>query len=90
MIWASSSLSQIALHDAFDRGLRAHRHEDGSFDDAVRGVDAAGARAGVGALGDEFKMHYFTVREESSRDRDLRPEKRWPAHPSSRRLGVQG
>ena len=55
---------QIALHDAFDGGLRAHRHEDGSFDDAVRGVDAAGARAGVGALGDEFKMHYFTVREE--------------------------
>ncbi len=61
IIWASSSLRQIALHDALDAGLRAHRHEDGRFDDAVRGVDAAGARAGGGALGDEFKMHYFTV-----------------------------
>lgn len=53
---------KIPLLDAFDCGLRAHWHEYGSFDDAVRGVDAAGTSAGVGALGDEFKLHYFTVR----------------------------
>ncbi len=45
------------------RGLRADWHEDGRFDDAVRGVDQAGARAGVGARGLEFEAHYFTVRE---------------------------
>ncbi len=50
---------QVALHDAFDRGLRADRHEDGRFDDAVRGVNEAGARAGGGADGFEFEMHYF-------------------------------
>ena len=54
---------QIALHDAFDRGLRADGHEDGRFDDAVRGVDQTGASAGVGADGLEFEAHYFTVRE---------------------------
>jgi hypothetical protein len=27
----------------------------------MRGVDQAGARAGIGALGFEFKTHYFTV-----------------------------
>ena len=44
-------VGQIALHDALDGGLRADWHEHGGFDDAVRGVDEAGARAGVGALG---------------------------------------
>jgi hypothetical protein len=29
----------------------------------VSGVDPSVASAGIGALGDEFKMHYFTVRE---------------------------
>jgi hypothetical protein len=45
----------------FDASLRADRHKDGGFDYAVRGVDAAGAGAGGGALGDEFEMHYFAV-----------------------------
>ena len=57
---------QIALHHAFDGGLRPDRHKNRGFDDAVRGVDPAGAGAGVGALGDEFKLHYFTLREEGS------------------------
>ena len=52
---------QIALRNAFDRGLRAHRHEDRRLDDAVSGVQQPGARARVGALGLEFKMHYFTA-----------------------------
>jgi len=52
---------QVALHHALHRGLRADRHEDRGFDDSVRGVDASGACASVGALGFEFKMHYFTV-----------------------------
>ena len=60
---------EIALHDALDAGLCAHRHEYGSFDDAVRGVDAAGASAGGGALGDEFELHYFNVSAISGRDR---------------------
>ena len=57
---------KIALHDALYRGLRANRHKDGSFDDAVRGVNPAGTSAGVGALGDEFETHYFTVSNERS------------------------
>ena len=48
---------QIPLHDAFDGGLRAHRHEYGSVDDSVSGVDPSGTSARIGTLGDEFKMH---------------------------------
>jgi hypothetical protein len=52
---------QVALHHALHRGLRAYRHEGGSFDGSMRGVDQAGARASIGALGFEFETHYFTV-----------------------------
>ena len=54
-------VGQVALQNAFDGGLRAHRHEDRRFDDAVRGVEQSGARAGVGALGLQLKTHYLTV-----------------------------
>ena len=45
---------QVALRQPLDRGLRADRHEDRRFDGAVRGVEQAGARAGLRAFG-----HYF-------------------------------
>lgn len=65
---------QVALHDALDRRLRAHRHENRGVDDAMCGVDAAGAGTGVGALGEKFEMHYFTVRElRSDKGGHLRP-----------------
>ncbi len=46
---------EVALGQSFDGGLRAHGHEDGRFDGAVRGVQQAGAGAGVGALGHHFE-----------------------------------
>ena len=52
---------QIALRDALDRGLRANRHEDRRFDDAMGGVNQAGARAGVGTGRLQFKAHLLTV-----------------------------
>ena len=42
---------EIALHHTLHRGVRAHGHEHGSFNNAVRGVDSSGTGAGVGALG---------------------------------------
>jgi hypothetical protein len=52
---------EIALHHPLDGGLRPDGHKYRSFDDAVSGVNPAGPGAGVRALGDEFKLHYFTV-----------------------------
>ena len=48
-------LGEIALREAFDGGLGADGHEDGSFDIAVGGVEDAGAGAGVGAFGDDVE-----------------------------------
>ena len=48
-------LGEVALGEAFDGGLRADRHEDGGFDGPVRGVEQAGAGAGVRAFGDHFE-----------------------------------
>ena len=48
-------LDEIALGDALDRGLRAHRHEDRRLDVAVRRVEHAGARPGFRALGEDFE-----------------------------------
>ena len=44
-------LGEVALGESFDRGLRADRHEYRRFDGAMRGVEQAGARAGLRALG---------------------------------------
>ena len=40
---------QVPRQDALHRRLRADRHEDWSFDIAMRGVENACARAGFGA-----------------------------------------
>jgi hypothetical protein len=42
---------EIALHQAFHSGLRADRHEYGSFNHAVRGVQQARTRASDRTLG---------------------------------------
>ncbi len=54
MILASRSPQQIAIEHAFDRRLRPHRHEDRGLDVAMRGVQNAGPRAGLGA--DRLKL----------------------------------
>ena len=46
---------EVALVEAFDRGLRADGHEDGGRDIAMRGVQNAGAGAGLRAFGEEFE-----------------------------------
>ena len=46
---------QFARREAFHRGLRPDRHEHRRFDDAVRSVQQAGARAGDRALGLDFE-----------------------------------
>ena len=56
-----SHFAQFARVQRLDARLSPHRHEDGRFDYSMRGVDQAGARAGIGALGFEFETHYFTV-----------------------------
>jgi len=48
-------VGQVALAEAFDGGLRAHRHEDRGLDGSVRRVQQAGARPRVGALGNHFE-----------------------------------
>ena len=52
---------QIALGNTFDRSLRANRHEDRGFDDAMSGMQQPRPRAGVGAHGLKFEAHYFTA-----------------------------
>ena len=44
-----ADLLQFVGRHGFDRGLRAHRHEDGRFDHAVRRVQPSTPRAGLGA-----------------------------------------
>ena len=51
--------SQVPLHDPFDGGLRADRHEYGGLDDSVVGVKQAGARARMGTDGLDFEVHYY-------------------------------
>src|SRR5579862_946628 len=46
---------KIALVQAFNRRLRADRHENGSRDIAVGGVQNSGARARYRAFGEELK-----------------------------------
>jgi hypothetical protein len=46
---------EVALVETLDGGLGAYGHEDGGFDDAVGGVEEAGAGAGGGAFGDDFE-----------------------------------
>jgi hypothetical protein len=46
---------KVALRNALDRGLGANGHEDGGFDGAMRGVEEAGASAGVRASGEDFE-----------------------------------
>lgn len=48
-------VEQIARGERFDGRLGADGHEDGSFDDAVGGVQQAGARAGFRTLGLDLK-----------------------------------
>ena len=50
-----AKLFQIALRKAFHRGLRTDGHENGRFDCPVWRVEQAGARAGSGALGEDFE-----------------------------------
>ncbi len=49
MILASRSFSRSQREDAFDRPLRADRHEDRRFDITMGGVEDAGTRACLGA-----------------------------------------
>src|SRR5205823_5251891 len=46
---------EVALSEAFDGGLGADGHEYRRFDRAVRGVEPAGARAGLRALGEDLE-----------------------------------
>ncbi len=48
-------VDEIARRKAFDGALRADGHEDRGFDGAVSGVEKASARAGLGAVGLDFK-----------------------------------
>ena len=48
---------KVALEDAFDRRLGADGHEHGRLDDAVIGVEEAGAGARGGTLGLDFELH---------------------------------
>ena len=55
-------LGEVALGQSLDRGLRADGHEDGRLDVAVRGMEQAGAGAGVGTLGKDFEGNLAQVR----------------------------
>ena len=55
-------VGQVALAEAFDRGLRPHWHEDRGLDGSVRRVQQAGARPGMRALGDHFEGNLGQVR----------------------------
>ena len=50
-----TQLFQIALCKPFHRGLRADGHENGRFDRPMWRVEQPGARAGSGALGEDFE-----------------------------------
>ena len=50
---------ELPGHQAFDRRLGADGHEYGGFDDAVGGMEQAGAGTGLGTLGLEFKPQAF-------------------------------
>lgn len=53
---------EVALREAFDRGLRAYRHEDRGLDGAVRRVEQTSPRTGEGALGDRLEGDGSQVR----------------------------
>ena len=48
-------VGEVALIETLDGGLGADGHEDRGFDDAVRGVEQAGAGAGGGTFGDDLE-----------------------------------
>eukprot|EP00456_Euglypha_rotunda_P050579 TRINITY_DN40712_c0_g1_i1.p1 TRINITY_DN40712_c0_g1~~TRINITY_DN40712_c0_g1_i1.p1 ORF type:complete len:123 (-),score=17.50 TRINITY_DN40712_c0_g1_i1:313-681(-) len=49
-------LFQLRRGQAFDGSLGADGHENGGFDDSVRGMNPSGTGAGDGAFGLQFKM----------------------------------
>ena len=51
----SQFVGELALVESLDGSLRAHGHEHGSFDGAVRGVQKPCASARMRAFGLDFK-----------------------------------
>ena len=51
-------LQQFARLDSFDRGLSAHGHEYGRFDNAVGRVQPTAARAGLRVYVQQFKFKH--------------------------------
>ncbi len=78
---------EVALVEAFDRGLGTDGHENRGLDGAVGSVENARASAGGGALGDDFKGDGGHGRVEIRREQ-TKPTGR--ARPCFQRGGTEG
>ena len=60
-------VSEVSLRQALDSRLRSDRHVDGSFNNAVRGMQQPGSRSGGRTLRLNFKTHVSTVKPSQER-----------------------